>query len=182
MSTPTSGNPTAEPVNGRINEPTAPGPKLSAGEIQSTAQEILGSLLKMLRFETEIETEITEQNLRFRIKCEDAGRLIGRGGNNLSSLQFLLNRLVFRKFAGAPRVYIDVEGFKEQIDDDVLKRADAAAEQVRRWGESLELAPMNSYERRVIHQHFANDPEIAVESVPDANNQSLKRMILKLKR
>lgn len=182
MNTPTSGNPTSEPVNGQAEGATASGPKLSAGEIQSTAHEILSSLLKMLRFETQIETEITEQNLHFRIKCEDAGRLIGRGGNNLSSLQFLLNRLIFRKFAGTPRVYIDVEGFKEQIDDDVLKRAEAAAEQVRRWGESLELAPMNSYERRVIHQHFANDPEITVESLPDAGNQSLKRMILKLKR
>ncbi len=172
----------SEPVNGRIAEPSSFEPKVSAAEIQSTAQEILGSLLKMLQFETEIETEIAEQHLRFRIKCEDAGRLIGRGGNNLSSLQFLLNRLVFRKFAGAPRVYIDVEGFKEQVDGDVLRRAEAAAEQVRRWGESLELAPMNSYERRMIHQHFANDPEIVVESIPDIRNLSLKRMILKLKR
>jgi spoIIIJ-associated protein len=163
------------------SEPLSFVPKVSAEEIRDTAFDILQQMLRMLHFQTEIETEITGPNLRFRIKCEDAGRLIGRGGSNLSSLQFLLNRLIFRKVAGAPRVYLDVEGFKEEVDDGVIQRAEAAAEQVRRWGESLELAPMNSYERRVVHQHFANHPEVVVESVQDPRNQSLKRMILKLK-
>jgi spoIIIJ-associated protein len=182
MSTTTPENPesvnsqdvTASPLQGAVAAP-----KVSPEEVQPTAHEILSTLLKMLHFETELQAESNGQNLRFLIKCEDAGRLIGRGGNNLSGLQFLLNRLIFRKMAGAPRVYIDVEGFKEQIDGDVLKRAQAVAEQVRRWGEPLELASMNSYERRVIHQHFTNDPEIVVESVADGKNPNLKRMILK---
>lgn len=187
METAASETPHSEPVNiANLNgsvfeEPLAPGPKVPPEQIKATANEILVDLLKLLRFQTEIVAEITGQNLRFRIKCEDAGRLIGRGGSNLSSLQFLLNRLIFRRIAGAPRVYLDVEGFKEEIDGDVIKRVQAAAEQVRRWGESLELAPMNSYERRVIHQHFLNDPEIVVESVVDPRNENLKRMVLRLK-
>ena len=155
--------------------------RLAPEEIKESAIEILNNLLRMLGFETQIESEIKEQNLRILIKCEDAGRLIGRGGNSLSGLQFLLNRLLFRKKLGAPRVLLDVEGFKEQMDQEVLRRADAAAEQVRRWGESLELAPMNSYERRVVHQRFANDPEIVVESVADARNKNLKKMVMRLR-
>jgi len=183
MSTTTPENPASESTNGHaVQEAQTSLPRVSPEQIRPAAEEILTKLLRMLRFETQIEAEINGENLRFRIKCEDAGRLIGRGGSNLSGLQFLLNRMMFRKVAGAPRVFIDVEGFKEEIDSDVLKRAEAAAEQVRRWGESLELAPMNSYERRVIHQHFANDPEIEVESIQDARNPNLKRMILKLKR
>ncbi len=159
----------------------APAVILSPEEIRETAHGVLEQLLRFLQFDTEIDTELNGQHLRFRIRCEDAGRLIGRGGVNLSGLQFLVNRIVVRRHNGAPRVYLDVEGFREQLDDDVIKRAQAAAEQVRRWGESLELAPMNSYERRVIHQHYANDPEIVVESVPDPRNQNLKKMVMRLR-
>lgn len=164
------------------NEGAAPTPRLAPEQIQDVALETLGRMLEMLQFQTRIETAVDGQNLRVLIHCEDAGRLIGRGGNTLQSLQFLLNRMVIRRQPGAPRIYLDVEGFKEQMDSEVLKRAEAAAEQVRRWGESLELAPMNAYERRVIHQRFAEDPEITAESVEDGSDGKLKRMILRLKK
>src|SRR5437868_3862821 len=125
MSSATPEIPNSEPVNSE-NSPESSNSiteeKVPPETIKPIAHEVLNSLLRMLGFQTEIDSEIIGANLRIRIKCEDAGRLIGRGGSNLSSLQFLLNRLIFRRVPGAPRVYLDVEGFKEEIDGDVIKR------------------------------------------------------------
>ena len=92
------------------------------------------------------------------------GRLIGRDGHTLEDLQYLLNRILNRHDEGAANIIVDVEGYRQKESQDFLDRIRELAEQVRRTGQSLVLAPMNSFDRRLVHQAFADDPDLVTRS------------------
>ena len=98
------------------------------------------------------------------IHTREAGRLIGRDGHTLEDLQYLLNRIINRHDESAPTVVVDVEGYRQKEKQDFLGRILELAEQVRRTGHPIVLAPMNSFDRRLVHQAFAEDADIATQS------------------
>jgi spoIIIJ-associated protein len=113
------------------------------------------------------------------IHSREAGRLIGRDGQVLEDLQYLLNRVLNRSEEGAANVIVDVEGYRQKEKQDFLGRIRELADQVRRTGQPLVLAPMNSFDRRLVHQAFADDPEIATSS--EEGGARLKQITLALK-
>ena len=112
------------------------------------------------------EVEEIEQGGRcvLNIRARDAGRLIGRDGHTLEDLQYLLNRILNRNDESAANVIVDVEGYRQKEKQDFIGRIRELADQVRRTGRPLVLAPMNSFDRRLVHQAFADDPEIITQS------------------
>jgi spoIIIJ-associated protein len=91
--------------------------------------------------------------------------LIGRQGQTLSELQYITNRLLFREDAAAPKVTVDVGGYRSQARDALVKKAKDAAEKVRRWGDVVELEPLNAFDRRIIHNALKDDPSVETHSV-----------------
>jgi spoIIIJ-associated protein len=125
-------------------------------------KETLEHLLGLLGFQATIEEQHLEDGLYLDVKMEDSGRLIGRQGQTLSDLQYLLNRILFQK---APKVTVDVGGYRAEAREALVKKAQEAAEKVRRWGDVVELEPMNAFDRRVIHHALKNDPGVETHSV-----------------
>jgi spoIIIJ-associated protein len=113
------------------------------------------------------------------IHTREAGRLIGRDGQALEDLQYLLNRILNRNDESAPNVIVDVEGYRQKEKQDFLGRVRELADQVRRTGRPIALAPMNSFDRRLVHQAFAEDPEIATQS--EEGTARLKQITLVLR-
>ena len=142
---------------------------------RETLEMMLGHL--GLVFEVE-ETEPSGRHV-LNIRSREAGRLIGRDGQILEDLQYLLNRILNRGEEGAANVIIDVEGYRQKEKQDFLGRIRELAEQVRRTGHPLVLAPMNSFDRRLVHQAFAEDPEIATQS--EEGTARLKQVTLTLR-
>ena len=105
----------------------------------------------MLGFNPVVEEHTLEEGVLLEVKAEDAGRLIGRQGQTLTELQYILNRLLFHQDSAAPRVTVDVGGYRAQARDALVNKAKEAAEKVRRWGDIVELEPMNAFDRRVVH-------------------------------
>ena len=99
------------------------------------------------------------------VKTEDSGRLIGRQGQTLSDLQYITNRILFQQDAHSPKVTVDVGGYRSQAREALVKKAQDAAEKVRRWGEAVELEPLNAFDRRVVHQTLKDDPDVETHSV-----------------
>jgi len=106
-----------------------------------------------------------EDGLLLNVKTEDSGRLIGRQGQTLSDLQYLTNRMVFQLDTSAPKVMVDVSGYRAQAREALVRKAKEAAEKVRRWGDVVELEPLNAFDRRIIHQALKDDPSIETHSV-----------------
>jgi spoIIIJ-associated protein len=128
-------------------------------------KETLGKILETLDFSATIEEHKLEEGLLLEVKTDDAGRLIGRQGQTLSDLQYITNRLLFQQDATAPKVMVDVGGYREQAREALVKKAKNAADKVRRWGDTVELEPMTAFDRRVVHQALKGDPDVETHSV-----------------
>jgi spoIIIJ-associated protein len=129
------------------------------------AKATLETLLNHLGFEATVEEHHYEEGLFLDVKTSDSGRLIGRQGQTLSDLQYLLNRLLFQQDQSAPKVTVDVGGYRAQARDALVKKAKDAAEKVRRWGDVVELEPLNAFDRRIVHNALKDDPAVETHSV-----------------
>lgn len=128
---------------------------------KATLEKILG----LLGFQSVVEEHTLDDGLLLDVKNDDSGRLIGRQGQTLSDLQYITNRLLFQQDATAPKVMVDVGGYRAQAREALVKKAKDAAEKVRRWGDVVELEPLNAFDRRIIHHALKDDPGIETHSV-----------------
>ena len=125
----------------------------------------LEKVLDLLGFTVTVEEHRLEDGLLLDVKSEDSGRLIGRQGQTLSDLQYITNRLLFQQDPTAPKVMVDVSGYRAQAREALVRKAKEAAEKVRRWGDVVELEPLSAFDRRIIHQALKDDPSIETHSV-----------------
>jgi spoIIIJ-associated protein len=133
------------------------------------AKELLDTMLGYLGFVVQIEETTNESDSpTLQIYTEEADRLIGREGETLDAIQFLLNRLVQAKDADAPKWVVDCEMYRSMRQDKIVHHVKQLAERVRLSGRPLQLEPMNSYERRIVHEAFKDDPEVATWSPSDS--------------
>ena len=134
-----------------------------------TPKELLDIMLGYLGFVVQIEETRNEgSNLTLQIYTEESRRLIGRDGATLDAIQFLLNRLLQAKDQNAEKVIVDCEHYRSMREDRIVQRVRELADRVRITGRSLQLEPMNSYERRLIHNAFKDDPDVATWSPSDS--------------
>jgi len=125
----------------------------------------LEKILEMLGFSASVEEHHMDEGILLDVKTEDSGRLIGRQGQTLSDLQYVTNRLLFQQNPSAPKIMVDVSGYRAQAREALVKKAMEAAEKVRRWGDVVELEPLSAFDRRIIHQALKDDPSIETHSV-----------------
>ena len=142
-----------------------------------SAKETLEMMLGHLGFVFEVKEEQRLQGPTLHILTRDPGRLIGRNGKTLDDLQFLLNRLLTKSEDEPPKVTVDVENYKTHQYEPFFVKLRAVANQVKESGEPYELDPMNSFDRRIVHNFFLEDPEIKTVSVDERSR--LKKIIIK---
>ncbi len=94
----------------------------------------------------------------------DLGMLIGRRGEHLAQLQYLVNLIVNRRLDRWVRVTIDIEGYKRRRAESLIGLAERVARQVARSGRAIQLEPMPANERRIVHMTQRNGAEVATES------------------
>lgn len=144
-------------------------------------KEIVEKLLGSLGFPATVEEKMFDGELTLDVKTDDAGRLIGRQGQTLADLQYVTNRILFQQDTSAPKVTVDVGGYRTQARDALVKKAKDSAEKVRRWGDAVELEPMGSFDRRIVHQTLKDDPDVETQSV-EVDGTDKKVLILRPKR
>ena len=128
-------------------------------------QVTLQRILELLGFQATVEEHRLEEGILLDVKTEDSGRLIGRQGQTLSDLQYITNRILFQQDPTVPKVTVAVSGYRAQAREVLVKKAQEAAEKVRRWGDVVELEPLSAFDRRIIHQALKDDPGIETHSV-----------------
>ena len=113
------------------------------------------------------------------IEGDDLGLLIGRRGETLAALQYLLNLMVGRKLTAHATFTVDVEGYRRRRETQLNSLARRMADQVRRSRRPVTLEPMPPNERRIVHLTLANDAEVETSSLGEGENRkvsiSLKR-------
>ena len=95
---------------------------------------------------------------------DDLGVLIGRRGETLRDLQFIVRLIVSRKIGQWPNLVLDVEGYKARRVNGLQSLAKRMADQVRQTRQPVTLEPMPAHERRIIHLALREDPDVYTES------------------
>ena len=99
------------------------------------------------------------------ISGEDSGLLIGRRGQSLQSLQFIVNLIVRNEFGEGVRVVLDVERYRQRREASLRDMALKVAERVSQTGRGITLEPMSAADRRIVHLSLADRDDVSTESV-----------------
>jgi len=144
-------------------------------------KELIKELLATMGFEVEVEEKEFPTGPLYDIKSDEAGRLIGRQGATLADLQYLVNRMLFRDNADSPKITLDVGGYRSKAQQALIDKAQDGAEKAKKGGDLVELEPMNSFDRYVVHNALKDDDEIETSSV-EIEGSSKKVIIIRPKR
>jgi len=142
-------------------------------DISEEAKTFLETLLDKLGVVASVESQVgppvegeeTGGTLRLDIKGEDLGILIGRRGQTLACLQYLVRLMVAHHLKEWVSIVIDVEGYKQRRSEALQALASRLAEQVRAKGIPFTLEPMPAFERRIVHLALADRPDVTTQSV-----------------
>lgn len=152
-------------------------------EDEAAAKEILTDLLALMRIDADVVAVDNPSavaldaddppTIFLDIMGRDLGMLIGRRGDHLSQIQFLINTLVNRKLDTWTRVIVDVEGYRARREESLVGLAERVARQVARSGRSIVLEPMPANERRIIHLTLKQHPEVATHSDGEGSSRRI---------
>lgn len=134
--------------------------KGDAGDAAEIGRAFLAEIFSEMHLNTDIVIEQKEDYLVFDIQGEDLGILIGRRGDTLDALQFLLNLVINRKSSSKIKVIIDIENYRAKREETLVNLSHKLAAKARRTGQKVILEPMNPQERRIIHMTLQEDDTV----------------------
>ena len=114
----------------------------------------------------DVTIDVKEKNgyLTFDLKGKNLGILIGRRGDTLDSLQFLLNLVINDKNGAKIKGIIDIENYRAKREETLIGLSHKLAAKARKTGQKVVLEPMNPQERRIIHMALQNDRRVSTYS------------------
>ncbi|PFG73351.1 RNA-binding cell elongation regulator Jag/EloR [Tepidiforma thermophila] len=155
-------------------------PDINAEEVDFAAQTI-DDILRILGIDAEISIRepITPGDGRgsvlavIDIRGDNLGVLIGRRGETLLALQFLVNLALARKYPGRGGVTVDIEHYRHRNEERIVEMARRMGDRVRQTGTPITLEPMSAAERRIVHLQFVDDPELETHSIGEGENRKV---------
>ena len=154
---------------------------VDAAEVEKKAIDFLKDVLSKMEIENDVKAKYdSEENcLNIEISGEDMGVLIGKRGQTLDSLQYLVSLVVNKGTKEYIRVKVDTENYRERRNKTLENLAKNMAFKVKRTRRSVTLEPMNPYERRVIHSALQNDSYVTTHS---EGEEPYRKVVITLKK
>jgi len=178
------------------------------------ASTTMATMLDYLGLSASVRGEERNGRIVMLTTSDDAGRIIGKKGQSLQSLELLLNRMATKNDIECPWISIDIDGYSkgnngrdynndsrrntkptgerrpsspqkknfksDENSENIKLQAQDAAKEVKRWGESITLPPMNSHERRLVHMTLKEDSGINTESISVNGSDRLKSVVISI--
>lgn len=146
-------------------------------DVGGMAKGILENLLDMTGITASVtlgmEGDGDQAVIALDIEGEDLGILIGRRGETLSSLQYLVNLIISRHLKSRVGVMVDVEGYRQRRYESLRLLARRMADQVRSTGRSVTLESMPASERRIVHIELRDNPYVITESIGQGEGRKI---------
>lgn len=143
------------------------------------AEKILDSMLSKLGFQVQYEKSESEDGACLNIVTDQASQLIGKGGDRLEDLQYLMNRVLNKHYPDAARVKVDCDYYRAQQEKELIEKTKEMAEQVIQDGKARRLHPLNAYHRRIAHNALIGIEGVKTSS-PKGNSRYKKIQIEKI--
>jgi spoIIIJ-associated protein len=120
-----------------------------------------------------IETEPTSQRLLFKVEGGNSGLLIGKRGQTLEAMQYLVEKIVNKQTQQRLRVLVDVEGYLKTRKSNLQKLASKMADKAKRTQKPVTIGQMNAYDRRTVHLHLKSNNAVRTQSVGEGYYRKL---------
>ena len=144
-----------------VKEASATNVDIDKGEIEDIFKKIVNHFVE----ENNISSELNENNILLKMNSEaDLGFLIGKKGDMIKNLEFLLSRIASKKNSQSVMVSIDINGFREKKDAQLKEKVKSLIDKVISINRPLSLNPMNSYERRICYLVIEENSEVTYKT------------------
>ncbi len=141
--------------------------------LEEMVHQFLEPIFKKMDIEADINIAQEEGQMTVRLSGDDIGIIIGRRGETLDALQYLLSLVINRKVSGYVRVILDVADYRQKREETLVRLANRVADKVIRTRKNLSLEPMNPYERRIIHSTLQNHKYVDTQSIGEEPNRKV---------
>ncbi len=129
------------------------------------AQEVLTTLLGWLSDKAEVDVKENEESIQLEIRAERNGLLIGKRGQTLDALQYLLNKIVNRGQGPWKRIEIDMEQYRSRREQSLKKMAVRLGEKAKKKKKPITIEAMNAHDRRIVHLALKSDAALETRSI-----------------
>lgn len=146
-------------------------------EATSFLTRVLDSMKIGAKPEVNIDGDVLTVDI-YNVDPSDMGILIGKRGNTLDSLQYLLSLVINKGNSDYLKVLIDVEGYRKKREETLIRLANKMADKAKYSKRPIKLEPMNPYERRIIHFSLQNTIGITTYSEGD---EPYRRVVINTK-
>lgn len=155
---------------------------INPDELAELASSLLLEMLELMGFEAEVEVSWPEKQgehspLNLNVVGDGLGMLIGRHGETLSSMQYLIRLMVNQRIHRWTNIIVDVDGYKARRAEQLAHMAQRMAEQVIQTGRPAALEPMPANERRLVHIALRNHPSVYTESIGEADRRKVQILL-----
>lgn len=145
---------------------------------EELASDFLNNILKSMNVTASIYTEILDNVLNIEVQGSDMGILIGRRGETLDAIQYLISLVINKNREKYIRVLLDTENYRAKREKTLQRLADRLAKKVVKTNKKVLLEPMNPYERRIIHSFLQDHPKVITQS---EGEEPYRKVVISLK-
>ncbi len=128
------------------------------------AKDFLKEMFISMGLIVNVDAKLKDKHLDIKISGDDMGIIIGKRGQTLDAIQYLVNLVVNKGTAPYISVTLDTENYRERRKETLESLARNLARKVKHTGKNVVLEPMNPYERRIIHSSLQNDKYVTTYS------------------
>jgi spoIIIJ-associated protein len=128
------------------------------------ARDLLSGILSKMTFECQVTATETDDTIILSIAGDESGLLIGRRGQNLDALQYILNKAINRSDDERKMIVVDSEEYRKRREESLLGMAERIRDKVKKTQKPLSLSHMNAHDRRIIHLALQEDESLVTKS------------------
>ena len=133
-------------------------------ELGQQAKTLLEGILHHMGIDVPVVIEEADDAIHLNVKGDGGGLLIGRRGQNLDAIQYIVNKAINRSISGRKMIIIDTEAYRQRREESLVSLAEKLGEKVKKTKKAVTVSHMNAHDRRIIHMALQNDAALTTKS------------------
>jgi spoIIIJ-associated protein len=146
----------------------------TGGDALTYAKTVLERIVAGITVSAKIEGRVEGGTIYLNIKGDGSGLLIGRHGQTLDAIQYIVGRIVGKQLGEKRMVVIDTERYRERRQENLEQLAQRMGEKAKSTGRPVSLQPMSASDRRIVHLALKHDREIETRSEGEGGMKNIK--------
>jgi spoIIIJ-associated protein len=160
----TSREPVSKTIKEHIREPVREPAQETDDELAMKAKTLLSGILERMNIEAPVTADTREDAIVLNIQGDGGGLLIGKRGQNLDALQYIVNKATNRSGEDRKMIVIDTEAYRKRREDALVSLAERLGQKVKKTKKAVTVSHMNAHDRRIIHLTLQTDSSLTTKS------------------